>query len=115
MKKYFLLLILCTGQLIGQSIPVGMTFYETYVRTTQLTGEDDAVISYCIRPVHHPYATKAKRPFAHQNPLADVTASYSKWGLLQDSTKGPWMYSDGELAGLGSQTSAIPNFPSLGS
>ena len=112
MKKYFFLLILCTVQLIGQSIPVGMTFYETYVRTAQLTGEDDAVISYCIRPVHHPYATRAKRPFAHQNPLASIDSSYSRWGLLQDSTKGPWMYSDGELAGLGSQTSAIPNFPS---
>ena len=83
MKKYLLLLILCPGHLIGQSIPVGMTFYETYVRTAQLTGEDDAVISYCIRPVHHPYSTKAKRPFAHQNPLASIDSSYSRRGLNQ--------------------------------
>ena len=108
----FIFSLLCTRSVIAQSIPVGMTYYEQYVRTAQLTGEDSATLSYCIRPVHHPYASAAKFPFAHQNPFDGTPKSFGPQGLLQDSTKGPWMYSNGEILGPFSPSSAIPSFPS---
>jgi len=101
MRPYnYLILSLLTLRAAAQSIPVGMTFYEDRVRLAQLTGEQPLTVSYCIRPVHHPYAVKAKMPFAHDNPFADLTKSFTKYGLLSDSTKGKFNALNPEDAAL---------------
>ena len=101
----FLVLSLLAIEAGAQSIPVGMTFYEDRVRMAQLTGEQPLSVSYCIRPVHHPYATNAKMPFAHNNPFADLSQSFNKYGLLRDSTKGSINAGNPEDAAL------LPNIP----
>jgi hypothetical protein len=101
MRPYnYLIISLLTLRAAAQSIPVGMTFYEDRVRMAQLTGEQPLTVSYCIRPVHHPYAVKAKMPFAHDNPFADLTKSFTKYGLLSDSTKGKFNALNPEDAAL---------------
>ena len=101
----FLVLSLLALRAGAQSIPVGMTFYEDRVRMAQLTGEQPLSVSYCIRPVHHSYATNAKMPFAHNNPFADLSQSFNKYGLLRDSTKGSINAGNPEDAAL------LPNIP----
>ena len=114
MTRILLFLSLVSASMVAwaQSIPVGMTYYETLLRTAQLTGEDTSIISYCIRPVHHPYATAAKYPFATNNPLLGKDQDFGRWGLLLDSSKGPWAFQDGSLAPLSTPSTALPNFPS---
>ena len=101
----YLTLTLLALKASAQSIPVGMTFYEDRVRLAQLTGEQPLTVSYCIRPVHHPYAVKAKMPFAHDNPFADLSQSFNKYGLLRDTTKGSINAMNPEDAAL------LPNIP----
>ncbi len=54
--KYTLLVLTCMGfsvkHLVGQTIPVGLPFFDDAMRRAQLTGLADASASFMIRPVH---------------------------------------------------------------
>ena len=77
------LLVTCA---LAQSPHVGMSFYEDQVRTAQLLGHGNVQASLCIRPVHWQHATAAKQPFARRDPFAKP-----EWGLVRDTSKGPWI------------------------
>ena len=77
------LLVTCA---FAQSPYVGMSFYEDQIRTAQLLGQGSVQSSLCIRPVHWQHATAAKQPFARRDPFAKP-----EWGLVRDTSKGPWI------------------------
>ena len=77
---------LLAAPLLAQSPYVGMTYYEDLLRNAQLLEQGQVNASLCIRPLHWQQATAAKQPFARRDPFAKPS-----WGLVRDTTLGPWV------------------------